>query len=160
MNRVQERTKKLVKLLHEAEKLIKAEQVAADALGIIGTYYQQDQLKNLTEVASIRTMAAMQLEDGLYQAKSRLETFQLALHAVHQAEQEHEQVIPRCSLRNCLILFFQAIVSHLKNADPGRVVSSRGRYHQNLLEALVAGAHLQSFQYDFKSAVTAYFKVR
>ena len=93
MTRVQERTKNLVQLLHEAEKLIKADQLAAGALGKIGTHYAEDELRNLTEVASVRTMSAKQLEDGLIQAKSRLETFQLALHAVSQAEHEHEQVL-------------------------------------------------------------------
>ena len=41
---------------------------------------------------------------------------------------------------------FQAIVSHLKNADTGRVVISRGRAHQTKLEALVACAQLSGFQ--------------
>jgi len=143
MSRVQERSKNLIKLLNEAEKLIKAEQMSADALGKLGTFYHETELKALTEVASQRTMAVMQLDDGLVLAKSRLETFQLALHAVNQAEAEHEV----------------AINTHLKTADSGRVVSSRGRYHQNLLEALVAAAHLQSFQIDFRQAINSYFKV-
>ena len=132
-----------MKLLKILKSSLKAEQMSADALGKLGTFYHETELKALTEVASQRTMAVMQLDDGLVLAKSRLETFQLALHAVNQAEAEHEL----------------AINTHLKTADSGRVVSSRGRYHQNLLEALVAAAHLQSFQTDFRQAINSYFKV-
>ena len=110
-----------MKLLKTLKSSLKAEQMSADALGKLGTFYHETELKALTEVASQRTMAVMQLDDGLVLAKSRLETFQLALHAVNQAEAEHEL----------------AINTHLKTADSGRVVSSRGRYHQNLLEEIV-----------------------
>ena len=85
----------------------------------------------------------MQLDDGLVQARSRLETFKLALHAVSQAEQEYDG----------------AIVSHLKQSDSGRVISTRGRFHQNMLEALVAAAQLTAFQGDFKKALHSYMDI-
>ena len=76
----------MVGLLQQADKLVGAESVAAEALGSLGTNYSgsKGHLGQLTELASRRTMAAMTLEDGLVQAKSRLETFRLALHAVLQ----------------------------------------------------------------------------
>ena len=79
MSRVQERSDNLVQLLKEASKLVRAEQVAAEALGALGTHYSttSSRLASLTEIASTRTMASMQLEDGLVQAKSRLETFKV-----------------------------------------------------------------------------------
>ena len=52
------------------------------------------------------------------------------------------------------------MIEHLKNADSGRVISTRGRFHQNLLECLIAAAKLQSFQAEFKQAVDSYFKGR
>ena len=39
MSRVQERSENLVRLLKEAAKLVRAEQVAAEALGALGTHY-------------------------------------------------------------------------------------------------------------------------
>ena len=76
---VQERSDNLVQLLKDASKLVRAEQVAAEALGALGTHYSttSPRLASLTEIASTRTMASMQLEDGLVQAKSRLETFKV-----------------------------------------------------------------------------------
>jgi len=147
MSRVQERSENLVRLLKEAAKLVRAEQVAAEALGALGTHYAapglSPRLAQLTELASRRTMASMQLDDGLVQARSRLETFKLALHAVLQAEQEYDG----------------AIVSHLKQSDSGRVISTRGRFHQNMLEALVAAAQLTAFQGDFKKALHSYMDI-
>ena len=52
-----------------------------------------------------------------------------------------------------------AITGHLKSADPGRVISTRGRFHQNMLEGLVAAAQLTSFQADFKKAIVDYVSV-
>ena len=72
-----------------------------------------------------------------------METFRLALHAVLQAEKEYDG----------------AIIGHLKNSDSGRVISTRGRFHQNCLEALVAAAQLTSFQADFRKAIGSYMDV-
>ena len=40
----------------------------------------------------MRTIAAMKLDDGLLQAKTRLQTLNIAIRAVNESEVEHEQV--------------------------------------------------------------------
>ena len=46
----------------------------------------------MCEIASIRQIAAMKLEDGLVQAKTRLQTLNIAIQAANDSELEHEQV--------------------------------------------------------------------
>ena len=46
----------------------------------------------MCEIASIRQIAAMKLEDGLVQAKTRLQTLNIAIQAANDSEIEHEQV--------------------------------------------------------------------
>ncbi|CAG5107888.1 Oidioi.mRNA.OKI2018_I69.chr1.g3538.t1.cds [Oikopleura dioica] len=140
MTRCVDKTVKLHSLAREADKLIKAEKAAGEAMGKLGVEYGDSDLKILADFASVRTIGAMKLEDGLQQAMSRLKTLNIAIQAAHEADLEHEQ----------------AIVSHLKNADTGRVVISRGRAHQTKLEALVACAQLSGFQAEFRNSLGQY----
>jgi len=140
MTRCVEKTVKLHALAREADKLIKAEKAAGEAMGKLGVEFGDSDLKILADFASVRTIGAMKLEDGLAQAMSRLKTLNIAIQAAHEADLEHDQ----------------AIISHLKNADTGRVVISRGRAHQTKLEALVAAAQLSGFQAEFRNSLGQY----
>ena len=92
MTRCVEKTVKLHALAREADKLIKAEKAAGEAMGKLGVEYGESDLKILADFASVRTIGAMKLEDGLTQAMSRLKTLNIAIQAAHEADLEHEQV--------------------------------------------------------------------
>ena len=92
MTRCVEKTVKLHALAREADKLIKAEKAAGEAMGKLGVEFGDSDLKILADFASIRTIGAMKLEDGLAQAMSRLKTLNIAIQAAHEADLEHGQV--------------------------------------------------------------------
>ena len=54
----------------------------------------------------MRTIAAMKLDDGLLQAKTRLQTLNIAIRAVNESEVEHEQVKTNISVFNIMSLKF------------------------------------------------------
>ena len=54
----------------------------------------------------MRTIAAMKLDDGLLQAKTRLQTLNIAIRAVNESEVEHEQVKLNISVFNFMSLKF------------------------------------------------------
>ena len=74
MTRCVDKTVKLHSLAREADKLIKAEKAAGEAMGKLGVEYGDSDLKILADFASVRTIGAMKLEDGLQQAMSRLKS--------------------------------------------------------------------------------------
>jgi len=92
MTRCVEKTVKLHALAREADKLIKAEKAAGEAMGKLGVEFGDSDLKILADFASVRTIGAMKLEDGLAQAMSRLGTLNIAIQAAHEADLEHDQV--------------------------------------------------------------------
>ena len=92
MTRCVEKTVKLHALAREAEKLIKAEKAAGEAMGKLGVEFGESDLKILADFASVRAIGAMKLEDGLAQAMSRLKTLNIAIQAAHEADLEHDQV--------------------------------------------------------------------
>ena len=92
MTRCVEKTVKLHALAREADKLIKAEKAAGEAMGKLGVEFGDSDLKILADFASVRTIGAMKLEDGLAQAMSRLRTLNIAIQAAHEADLEHDQV--------------------------------------------------------------------
>ena len=54
----------------------------------------------------MRTIAAMKLDDGLLQAKTRLQTLNIAIRAINESEVEHEQVKLNISVFNFMSLKF------------------------------------------------------